>query len=147
MVGQAGDLAEEVEKECESSGGRFVLRRNAPYTDLPNYYRLANIVVVPTRGDRTCSSLAVMETMATRKPVIGFAIGGIPEIVENEKSGLLVEPENISALADSIGRLLEDGTLRNEIAEAGYQQAQARFDEKLVNVEMERHFLDALSAS
>lgn len=147
MVGQKGDLAEEVEKECESSGGRFVLRCNAPYADLPKYYRVADIVVVPTRGDRTCSSLAAMEAMATRKPVIGFAIGGIPEIVENEKTGLLVESDNIPALADSIGRLLLDDTLRNEIAEAGYQQAQARFDEKLVNIEMERHFLDALSAS
>lgn len=147
MVGQDGDLNEEAEKECDASGGQFILKRNAPYADLPNYYRLASIVVVPTRGARTCSSLAAMEAMATRKPVIGFAIGGIPEIVENEKTGLLTEPENISALANAIERLLEDDILRNEIAEAGYQQAHTRFDEKLVNIEMERHFLDALSAS
>lgn len=147
MVGQAGDLADETEKECQASAGRFVLMRNAPYADLPKYYRLASVVVVPTRGDRTCSSLAAMEAMATRKPVIGFAIGGIPEIVEHEKTGLLVEPENTHALANTIGRILEDDTLRKELAEAGYQQARARFDEKLVNVAMERHFLDALGAS
>lgn len=147
MIGQADDLANEVEKECQLSKGRFVVMRNVPYVDLPNYYRLATIMVVPTRGDRTCSSLAAMEAMATRKPVIGFAIGGIPEIVEHEKTGLLVEPENTQALADAIGRLLEDDTLRNKLAEAGYQQSQARFCEKLVNVTMERHFLDALATA
>lgn len=146
MVGQAGDLAEEVQEACELSSGRYVLRCNAPYPELPNYYRLADIVVVPTRGDRTCSSLAGMEAMATRKPVIGFSIGGIPEIIENEKTGLLVEPENISALADGIVRILFDDVFRKKISEAGYRQAQKRFDERLVNIEMERYFLNALSS-
>jgi glycosyltransferase involved in cell wall biosynthesis len=146
IVGQDGDLAAEAEKQCEASSGRFLLKRNVPYADLPNYYRLADILVVPTRGTRTCSSLAAMEAMATRKPVIGFSVGGIPEIVENERTGLLVAPEDCKALAEAISRLLTDGALRNRLAESGYRQAQARFDERQVNVTMERHFLDALGA-
>ncbi|MDO8989269.1 MAG: glycosyltransferase family 4 protein [Sideroxyarcus sp.] len=144
MVGQTGDLADEIEKKCETSDGRYILRRNSPYTDLPNYYRMASIVVVPTRGDRTCSSLAAMEAMATRKAVVGFAIGGIPEIVEHEKTGLLVDPEKIEALSGAINRLLEDELLRVSLAEAGYRKSQSSFDENQVNVTMERHFLDAL---
>jgi glycosyltransferase involved in cell wall biosynthesis len=147
MVGQSDDLADEVAKECEASDGRLILRRNSPYADLPNYYRLASIVVVPTRGDRTCSSLAAMEAMATRKAVAGFAIGGIPEIVEHEKTGLLVEPEDVQALADAISRLLEDEPLRTRLAEAAYRESQVSFDENLVNATMEHHFTDALSAA
>lgn len=145
MVGQADDLADEVAHECEVSDGKFILRRNSPYAHLPDYYRLANIVVVPTRGDRTCSSLAAMEAMATRRAVVGFSIGGIPEIVEHEKTGLLVEPEDVPALADAVCRLLEDESLRTRLAEAAYRESQLSFDENQVNVTMERHFLDALS--
>jgi len=144
MVGQSEDSTSEFAKECEASDGRLILRRNSPYADLPNYYRLASIVVVPTRGDRTCSSLAAMEAMATRKAVVGFAIGGIPEIVEHEKTGLLVEPENIEALSGAMNRLLVDELLRSNLAEAGYRKSQSSFDENQVNVTMERHFLDAL---
>jgi glycosyltransferase involved in cell wall biosynthesis len=145
MVGQTGDLADEFAKECEATNGQFILRRDVPYADLPNYYRLASIVVVSTRGERTCSSLAAMEAMATRTAVVGFAIGGIPEIVENERTGLLVEAEDVRSLADSVSRLLQDNSLRVKLAEAAYVQSKVSFDENQVNVIMERHYTDALS--
>ena len=146
VVGQAEDLTDDVVRICNASKGRCVAVVNAPYSDLPDYYRLATLVVVPTRGDRTCSSLSAMEAMATRKPVVGFAIGGIPEIIDHERTGLLVEAENLHALAASISRLLDDARLCDQLAGAGFAQSQARFDERLVNIAMERHFLDALGA-
>ncbi len=145
MVGQTGDFTEKAAKQCELKDGKFILRPDSSYADLPDYYRLADVLVVPTRGERTCSSLAAMEAMATRKAVVGFAVGGIPEIIENEKTGLLVEPESIQALADSICRLLDDESLRNRLAEAAFRESQIHFDEDRVSMTMERHFLDALS--
>lgn len=147
MVGQRDNLADQVEQECQASNGRFQLASNVPYDELANYYRLATVVVVPTRGARTCSSLAAMEAMATRKPVVGFAIGGIPEIVVHEQTGLLAAPDDVPALAASIERVLGDTDLAARLAEAGYQQALERFDEPYMNIAMERHFLDALGTS
>lgn len=147
MVGQSGDLADEVEKECEISNGKLLMRRNSTYADLPNYYRLASIVVVPTRGERTCSSLAAMEAMATRKAVVGFAIGGIPEIIDHERTGLLVEPEDIQGLADAINRLLNNESQRMLLADEAYRESQVRFDEIQVNATVERYFLDALGGT
>lgn len=144
MVGQNDDLADELEIESAQSVGQLVLVRNVSYDDLPKYYRLANVVVVPTRGDRTCSSLAAMEAMATRKPVVAFAIGGIPEIVEHEKTGLLVEPANQPELVKAVKRLLVDGALGSSLAAAAYEQARECFDEKIVNAKMERHYLNAM---
>lgn len=144
MVGQAADLADEAERECAASGGRMMLVRNAPYDELPLYYRLADMLVVPTRGDRTCSSLAGMEAMATRVAVAGFAIGGIPEIVEDGVTGLLVPPEDVAKLADAIDQLLTDEALRQRLAAAGYARALAYLGEDRMNERMERHFLDAL---
>lgn len=147
MVGQEGNLADEYENKCNAAGSRFLLIRNASYNDLAEYYRLATIVVVPTRGDRTCSSLAAMEAMASRKPVIGFAVGGIPEIIVNNETGILVEPENVSELSDAIMFLSGNKNIREEIAEKAYQHSTKYFDENLVNVKMEHHFLDVLGIS
>lgn len=147
LVGQAGDQVELVRAECEGSGGRLACVVGAPYSELADYYRLATLVAVPTRGDRTCSSLAAMEAMSTGKAVVGFAIGGIPEIVEDGRTGVLVTPENTDDLAAAIGRMLGDTALRELIAAAGYAQAGSRFDERLVNIAMERHLLDALEAA
>jgi glycosyltransferase involved in cell wall biosynthesis len=147
LAGQVDDLAQRVRAECAASQGRFVAVTDVPYSELADYYRLASVVVVPTRGSRTCSSLAAMEAMATRKAVVGFAVGGVPEIVEHEKTGLLVQPESIDGLAGSIERLLSDDTLRDALAGRGYEQSGRRFDERQVNVTMERHLLDALDAT
>lgn len=146
MVGQNAELAQLAEAECASSAGRFVLVRNAPYSDLARYYRLADVVVVPSRGERTCSSLAAMEAMATRKPVVAFAIGGIPEIVKHEETGLLVDPEDQRGLAVAVLRVLEDRALADRLAQAGYIYSHQSCDERQVNIAMERHFLDALAA-
>lgn len=145
IVGQSGDYVEEAQKKCELSNGKFLLIRNVPYTELPEYYRLASIVVVPTRGDRTCSSLAAMEAMATRKPVIGYAIGGIPEIIEHNITGLLVQSEDVQSLAKSMKDLLTNTTLCERLAKTGYEKSQISFDENQVNRTMEKHFLNVLS--
>jgi glycosyltransferase involved in cell wall biosynthesis len=146
MVGQSEDLADEVAAICERPRSRMTLVRNAPYGDLPFYYRLADILLVPTRGDRTCSSLAGMEAMATRVPVIGFAIGGVPEIVADQATGLLVEPEDVEGLAEAALLLLRDDALRASLADAGFAQAKERLGEEHMNARMEAHFLAALGS-
>lgn len=143
MAGQADDLADEVEREAQASDGRMALVRSVPYGELPNYYRLSEVVAVPTRGERTCSSLAGMEAMATHRAVAAFSIGGVPEIIEHEVNGLLVPPENVNAMADAIVRLLDDSVLREHLATAGYQKAVSSFDVRFCNVAMEKVYLAA----
>lgn len=59
--------------------------------------------------------IAIVEGMACGKPVVGSRTGGIPEIIENGRDGLLVEPDSPNALAVAIKRLLNDGRLRAEL--------------------------------
>lgn len=143
MAGQAGDLADEVERETQASDGRMALVRSVPYAELPDYYRLSDVVAVPTHGDRTCSSLAAMEAMATCRAVAAFAIGGVPELVEHEVNGLLAPPANVDALADAIVRLLDDTALRERLAAAGYQKAVSSLDVSFCNIAMEDLYLAA----
>ena len=71
--------------------------------------------------------LAILEAMAVGLPVVSTTVSGIPEAVEHERTGLLVEPEDAAALADALGRLLTDVELRAEMGQRGKQRFLARF--------------------
>ncbi len=76
--------------------------------------------------------LVFLEAMSRGKPVIGTNIGGIPEVVG--ECGLLVEPFDIDAAADAIGRLVKDASLRLELGEKGLQRWKEQFRvERMVN--------------
>jgi len=62
--------------------------------------------------------LAVMEAMAARVPVVGTRVGGIPELIEDGRTGLLVPARDPALLADAIARLLTDARLRARLADA-----------------------------
>jgi L-malate glycosyltransferase len=72
--------------------------------DLPYYYALSDIVVVPSLQE--AFGLVVSEAMASGKPVIGSNVGGIPDQIVDEQSGFLIEPKNPSKIAQKIRWLL-----------------------------------------
>ena len=71
-----------------------------------------------------------MEAMAFRTPVIATAICGIPELIVNNVSGLLVDPDDVDALAASIEKLLAHEDLRLEFTKNAYQKVHQDFDLK-----------------
>lgn len=71
-------------------------------------------------------SIALVEAMAAGLPVVATRVGGIPELVVHEESGLLVPPSDERALADAIGELAADETKRGRHAQAATLRA-ARF--------------------
>lgn len=72
--------------------------------------------------------VALMEAMALRIPVIGSAVYGIPELIEDERTGYLVQPNDPSALASRIKQLLLDPKLRESLAERAYQKVYREFN-------------------
>jgi glycosyltransferase involved in cell wall biosynthesis len=144
IVGQIGDFSLKAKNIIQVNKENFFLIDNANYNDLADYYRLADIVVIPTRGDRTCSSLAAMEAMATKKPVIAFSIGGIPELINNLVNGILIEPDNIGHLKDSILNLANNQDLRNILATNAYKKAIEMFNEDKVNDTITKYFAESV---
>src|SRR6266849_3217687 len=67
--------------------------------------------------------VVVAEALACQKAVVASAVGGIPEIIENGRSGVLVEPDHPGALARELLALLEDGSLRKSLGHAGYRES------------------------
>lgn len=81
------------------------------------------IAIVPSIWYEPCPTV-VMEAMMMRRPVIGTRLGGIPDLIVHEKTGLLVEPNNPHALRDTIIRLINDDDLRASMADAGIEHIQ-----------------------
>lgn len=84
--------------------------------------------VVGADGDVDALPTVIIEAMALATPVVSTAISGIPEMVEHERSGLLVAARDAGELADALGRLLEDRDERERFGEAGLAIARERFD-------------------
>lgn len=80
---------------------------------------------------------SVLDAMACGKPIVATAAGGIPEVIEDGLTGLLVEPRDPAAMAAAIVRLLGDATLRRQLGEACLATARERFS-------AERMVLDTL---
>ncbi|HUG48929.1 MAG TPA: glycosyltransferase family 4 protein [Candidatus Limnocylindria bacterium] len=93
--------------------------------DVPAVTAALDVAVLPSY--REAQGLAILEAMALRRPVVATAVGGVPEMVEHERTGLLVPPRDAPALAAAIGRLLTDHPLADTLARTGHDQALARF--------------------
>jgi glycosyltransferase involved in cell wall biosynthesis len=76
---------------------------------------------------REAQGLALLEAMALRRPVVATDVGGVPEMVRNEQTGLLVPPHDAVALGDAIARLLTDHPLADMLARAGHDFVHANF--------------------
>ncbi|MGQ0613239.1 MAG: glycosyltransferase [Planctomycetaceae bacterium] len=81
-----------------------------PHERLPLYYRAADLFCLPSRNEG-CPNV-VLEALASGCPVVAAAVGQVPNLVEEGRSGLLVPPEDASALAGALGRMLAHPTDR-----------------------------------
>jgi glycosyltransferase involved in cell wall biosynthesis len=96
-----------------------------PQAQLREIYNRAATVVLNSSNEGF--GLILTEAMLCRTAVIGTQSGGITDIIEQEKSGLLVPPDNSEKLAEAIIRLLENKELRDKLARAGYDRAVEHF--------------------
>ena len=90
--------------------------------ELPGFYADADIVAIPSLKEAT--SIAGLEAMASARAVVATDVGGLPEIIDDGVSGLLVAPRDPEALAVAITRLLAEPELRKQLGLA----ARARVD-------------------
>jgi glycosyltransferase involved in cell wall biosynthesis len=122
-----GPLRAQLEALASSLGiskqTRFLGTQGA--ADVARLLQGCETMVLPSRMEPF--GIVLIEAMACKKPVVATAVGGIPEIIEHEISGILVEPENPEALTAGILRVLTDADLSRTIAEKGFSRVMERF--------------------
>lgn len=94
--------------------------------ELRGLYGQCDAFVSPTKADT--SSWVALEALATGIPVVITALGGIPEIVVDGETGLLIPPNDPRALADAVERLRLSPELRDKLAEQGRRRVEEHFD-------------------
>lgn len=92
-------------------------------SDVAPYYSAADVMVLPSFTEG--SPNALLEAMAAGLPIVATAVGGIPEIVSNTRSALLVQPHDHISLAGAIGQALGSEPLRQQLSAAAKQTAAA----------------------
>jgi glycogen synthase len=114
---------------------------HVPWENLLTLYRQAAVFALPSYYETF--GISALEAMASGTPVVGWAAGALPEVVEDGVSGLLVPPGEVDALADAILRLLQDPEARRRMGRAARQQA-AQYDVRNVMEENMRFYEEVL---
>lgn len=94
--------------------------------DVPEILSILSLFVLSSSWEGLGTSL--LDAFASRIPVVATNVGGIPEVVENGRNGILVPPGNPHALAEAIMRLLQDRVLAGRLGKEGFRLVRGKFN-------------------
>ncbi|KON82932.1 glycosyl transferase family 1 [Rossellomorea marisflavi] len=138
-----GEQMPAIKKEVEQQGleGDVLLLGTVPHEKMKYLYGTSDIVLVPSvhsYGVEEATSISALEAMGSRSPVIAGAVGGLKEIIEHEKDGLLVTEKDVDGLSEAILKVLDSPTFAEQLARNArtkieqmysHHSAAARFEE------------------
>jgi spore coat protein SA len=126
----------ELRQQLARAGGRVVLTGFIPPAEMPPTYLLGDVFAGPSQIPEGLG-LVFLEAAAAGLPVIATPMGGIPEIVRDGETGLLLqEKDNVAELADKIVSLLQDHDLRKRLGQQGRDWVLGNFSwEKIAQVQ------------
>jgi len=93
---------------------------------LARLHRECRVFVLPSRIENSPNALA--EAMVSGMPCVAFAVGGVPSMIQDRVTGLLVPPEDVSAMAAAIVRVLKEDDLASSLGKAAATMARSRHD-------------------
>ncbi len=99
--------------------------------DLKLYYAAADVFVCPSVWNEPFG-MVLIEALCYNKAVVASNVGGIPEIVKDKETGLLVAPNDSDELGNAVILLLNDETLRRKLGANGRRDVEERFDFKVI---------------
>jgi glycosyltransferase involved in cell wall biosynthesis len=142
LVGD-GPLREALERRTDEIGLGQVVRFAGNLSDVRPALAAMDVFVLPSHEEGM--SNALLEAMASARPVIATAVGGTCEIVANECTGLLVPAGDPAALAAGVQRLLADRAGAAQFAAAGQAFVTREFGARARVAELERLYVAALA--
>ncbi|MEW4309161.1 glycosyltransferase family 4 protein [Rossellomorea marisflavi] len=138
-----GEQMPAIKREVEQQGleGDVLLLGTVPHEKMKYLYGTSDVVLVPSvhsYGVEEATSISALEAMGSRSPVIAGAVGGLKEIIEHEKDGLLVTEKDVDGLSEAILKVLDSPTFAEQLARNArtkieqmysHHSAAARFEE------------------
>jgi len=124
IVGE-GSQREPLEAQAHRLGIDTSVTFTGRRDDVPAVTAALDVAVLPSY--REAQGLSILEAMALSRPVVASAVGGIPEMIDSGRTGLLVPPRDPAALAAAIIRLLQDHPYADTLAKAAQNLVHDRF--------------------
>ena len=112
-------------------------------TDVRPYLKDMDVTLVPSVAPDPCPR-SVIESLALGTPVVGSATGGVPELIRDGYNGLLVKPNDVAGLAETILRVIENSELRRRMGSVARVSAVQRHDAVEVARRVQAVILEAL---
>ncbi|MFH1824886.1 MAG: glycosyltransferase family 4 protein [Candidatus Firestonebacteria bacterium] len=124
----------ELEKELKQNANDLNLQDNVLFignrNDVPEILKICDLVVLPSLNEGF--GLAIAEAGAAGKPVVATRVGGIPEIIKENETGLLVNPKNVVNLSRKIIYCLKNPAMANKMGFAGRKHIKDNFTTKIM---------------
>ncbi len=148
IAGAAEDAyLEACKRQAEAAGLRDKVHflGNISIKDVQLELSRANCLVVPSFQENT--PLTIAEAMAGGVPVVASRVGGIPGMVKEGETGLLVDPHNTRSIAEAVQKILSDEALARSMGQRGGQAAERRFRASMVCEKTLRAYREVLAES
>jgi glycogen synthase len=147
-----GEQQINIEQEITNLGlhNQVKLLGSVPHEKMKDLFGIADIVLVPSihsHGVEEATSISALEAMGSGSPVIAGAVGGLKEIFEHEKDGLLVEEKNTEDLSDSIIRILDNPEFGQQLATEARKKVENEYSHIAAAQKYEKIYKEALSVN
>jgi glycosyltransferase involved in cell wall biosynthesis len=146
LVGD-GDLRKTYQQQAQALGlqDRVVFCGRVPAEELPHYYALSDLFVLPSTTMGEAFGMVLIEAMACGKPVIASNLPGVRSVVNDGEDGLLVEPGNVADLAAKIQQLLDDPQRRQEMGNRGRAKVERKYSWDAIGAKLEQVYHEVLN--
>ncbi len=125
IVGDGPEYAA-IERDVQRLGLAQAVELAGQRQDVPELLSTADLFVLSSTSEGL--PISILEAMAAGLPVVASGVGGVPEVVVDGQTGLLVPPRDVPSLAAAIKRILSDPSLRYTLGQAGRMRVSERFD-------------------
>lgn len=113
-------------EDAEPHEGLRILAESFDEARIAEAYRAADVVVYPSRAET--SPLAIVEALATERPVVATDVGGVSELLDDGRNGLVVKPGDAAGFARAVRTLIDSSDLARRLAQAGLAEVRERND-------------------
>lgn len=134
-----GPCREDLWREAQTLGLGEHVRFLGPVSDVAALLARASVFVLPSLSEGV--SLTLLEAMARGLPVVSTRVGGTPEVVEENVTGLLAPARDASALAEALDRVRSDPEMARDLGLAGRARVEAHFDVRRMTAAYERLYV------
>ncbi len=142
LVGRDGGIKNELDVMIDMYELGDTIFFTGDRTDVPRLMHLFDIAALTSHEEGF--SNVILEAMASGTPLVATAVGGNPEAVVNEETGLLVPPRSPEELADALLRLLKNPEMRNHMGTKGLERVREYFSMERLIENMESLYLELL---